>query len=245
MSFAVSPQPGHASRGNLRIQVTQSQDQWAAAAAEHLACVLRAKPEACIGWPTGSTPLPLYAALRRRAAAGTFDASGSRAAMLDEYVNAPEEFSSYRWLRRQVWAPLGIATVLRITEDGEEFERVLRTWGGCALQLLGLGANGHIAFNEPGAAVDSRTRAVKLTAETAAANAAYWGGRFTPAEAVTMGMATILEASAILLLVRGAAKAGVLRRMLQEPIGPQLPATFLREHKNVTIVADQEAAAEL
>lgn len=239
----------------MQVKVTESEVIWAAEAAETVAGVLQAKPEARIGWPTGATPLPLYAELRRRVASGSLAAQASRAVMLDEYLDPPEEaFSSWARLWREVWTPLGLGRehVLRMPYRSPgidvacgEFEQALAEGGGCDLLLLGLGANGHVGFNEPGTAMDTRTRVVKLTAETAKANAAYWQGRFTPEFAVTMGMATILEARQILLLVRGRAKAGVLRRMLHEPISAELPATFLRECEGLTILADPEAAAEL
>lgn len=239
----------------MQIKVTESEGAWAAEAAETLAGVLQAKPEGWIGWPTGTTPLPFYAELRRRVSCGGWTLQACRAVMLDEYLDPPEEaLSSWAWLWREVWAPLGLRgdQVLRMPHRSSgihaacaEFERALAEGGGCDLLLLGLGANGHIGFNEPGTAMDSRTRVVKLTEETAAANAAYWHGRFKPELAVTMGMATILEARQILLLVRGAAKADVLRRMLHEPVSSKLPATYLREHANLTILADAEAAAKL
>lgn len=239
----------------MQVKVTESEASWAAEAAETLAGVLQANPGARIGWPTGTTPLPFYAELRDRAARGRLAAQASRAVMLDEYLDPPKEaLSSWAWLWREVWTPLGLGRgqVLRMPHRSPgidaacgEFERALAEGGGCDLLLLGLGANGHVGFNEPGTAMNSRTRVVKLTAETAQVNAAYWQGRFTPELAVTMGMATILEARQILLLVRGTAKAEVLRRMLHEPAGSQLPASYLREHEGLTILADPEAAAEL
>ncbi len=239
----------------MQVKVAESEIRWVAEATDILAGVLQAKPEARIGWPTGTTPLPFYAELRRRAAIGSLAAQVSRAVMLDEYLDPPEAaFSSWSWLWREVWTPLrlGREQVLRMPHRSPgidaacgEFERALAEGGGCDLLILGLGANGHVGFNEPGTAMDTRTRVVKLTAETADANAAYWRGRFTPEFAVTMGMATILEARQILLLVRGGAKADVLRRMLHDPVSSELPATFLREHEGLTILADPEAAAEL
>ncbi|MGH9519314.1 MAG: 6-phosphogluconolactonase [Terriglobales bacterium] len=195
---------------------------------------------ACFGLPTGHTPLPLYAELRRRGFAGW------RAVMLDEYLGDPR-FQA--WLRAEIIDPLRIPgeCFLRMPASGtpadcDEFEHDLRAWDGCDLQFLGLGANGHIGFNEPGSPRDSRTRVVTLTAATARANAEYRPDAHMPAQAVTQGIATILEARRHCLLVRGAAKAAVLAAALRGPVTPALPASFLQLSPALTVIADPAAA---
>lgn len=237
-----------------RIQILSS-PQWAGAAADCVTEVTARNPVALIGFPTGNTPVPLYAELRRRAAAGLWDASRLRGVMLDEYLDPPAaDISSWSWLRRELFDPLGIAAgrILRMPHQRSgieaacrKFEEDLQSWGGCDLQLLGLGANGHIAFNEPNSDPGSRTRAVTLSAETARANAAYWPSGFVPEQAATMGIATILEARSICLLVRGAEKAAMLRAALQGPVGREVPASWLRQAARLTVVADRAAASAL
>lgn len=230
-------------------------EAWAAAGADIVQDALRQKPSAIIGFPTGVTPLPCYAELRRRVERGELEVSRLRCLMLDDYLGANDGTpSSYQWLQRELFLPMQIAPdrVLRIPTDPDgiveacaTFEQKLANWGGCDLMLLGLGANGHIAFNEPGAEVGSRTRAVALTPETARSNAAYWGGRFVPTRAVTVGIGTILESRRIALLVTGAAKAGILQRALNDSIRAAVPASFIRLAPEAIVLADAAAAASL
>ncbi|MGH9475417.1 MAG: glucosamine-6-phosphate deaminase [Terriglobales bacterium] len=242
----------------IKISITPAEPalrHWAAAAADVVAEVLRAKPAARIGLPTGESPLPVYAELRRRHSAGGLDSTGMRLVMLDEYLDPPREsLTSWSWLGRELLVPLGVTPerVLRLPWQGAgieaacaEFERELARGGGCDLQLLGLGANGHIGFNEPGSPLDSRTRVVVLTPATAAVNRAYWNGAFEPERAVTQGLATILSARRILLLVRGGAKAAILRRALLGPSGGELPGACLRTAASLQVLADEAAAAAL
>ena len=239
-------------RAPVSLQVTTPQ-RFGTAALEVLRELLEHKPRAVVGFPTGRTPRSFYQKLRR-AAAGTLPCAGLRAVMLDEYLGgAGEPFSFQRELEREIFRPLGLGEerVLRMSSDAEglaaacrSFERRLRLWGGCDLLYLGLGGNGHIAFNEPGASVRSRTRLVTLTQATRRANAGEAGG-LPPRQAVTMGIATILEARHCCLLVRGRAKAEVLRAALLGPIGPALPASFLRRCRQLTVIADTAAASAL
>lgn len=229
--------------------------RWATSAADHLARQLAAKPDALVSFPTGHTPLPFYRELARRAAADSVPFRALRAVMLDDYLGAAELPSNfYRWLRRELFDAIGLSDdrLLRIPSEPEAieqactgFERRLAQWGGCDLQFLGLGGNGHIGFNDPGSPADSRTRVVELAPETAAANSEYWPSHFRPTRAVTQGIGTILEARQICLLVRGAAKADMLRRALHGPIGAEVPASFLQPVDRLTVIADIAAAARL
>lgn len=235
--------------------VVADSEAWAAAAVARIERVLTAQPAACVGFPTGRTPQPLYGELRRRAGAARRKYSELRAVMLDEYLDAEARFQSWTWLKMEVFDPLRIdgRRIRRMPQRSAgigaacgQFERALQESGGCDLQLLGLGANGHIGFNEPGSAAGTRTRAVTLTEATAGANAAYWQGAFTPRRAATMGIATILQAREIGLLVRGVAKAGILRRALSGEISAECPASFLRTASApVWVLADREAACRL
>lgn len=233
------------------------EERWASAASELLAEQLARKPDALVSFPTGRTPLPFYAELRRRAAADPAPFRSLRAVMLDDYLGAgalPSNF--YRWLRRELFDGLNLGDdrLLRIPTEPDgagmdaacaAFERGIAAWGGCDLQFLGLGGNGHVGFNDPGSPADSRTRVVELAPETARANAAYWSTGFIPTRAVTMGIATILAARQICLLVRGSAKAETLRRALHGPVGPEAPASFLQQAPGLIVIADVAAAGRL
>ncbi|MGH9477793.1 MAG: 6-phosphogluconolactonase [Terriglobales bacterium] len=241
-----------------------SESGWANSAADLLQAWLARREDAVVGFPTGDTPLPFYAELRRRAQAGTFASGALRAVMLDEYLLLPTSGASgageqqrprfFCMLQEQLFTPLGIpqTRVLKmpaheenLAASCERFEQQLQHWGGCDLLFLGLGRNGHIAFNEPGTAFLSRTRQVQLRPESVTTNAAGQPGSAAPGRAVSMGIATILSARQICLLVRGEHKAAILRRILDEPVSPELPASFLRLGANVVILADQAAAGHL
>lgn len=225
-------------------------------AADLVAETLRQQADAVVGLPTGNTPMPLYHELVRRCQRGTIDFSKMRVAVLDDFYGIPANspISFYGWLCRALLDPLGISSerVLRIPTEGPgierkcaEYERALKEMGGCELQVLGLGGNGHVGFNEPGSARDSRTRVVKLSAASRAASSAYWNGADVPDQGVTTGIGTILEARRILLLVSGARKAEILRRSLTGPISSDVPASFLREAANAVVIADEPAASLL
>lgn len=228
---------------------------WATATADLLQQTLDSVPDALISFPTGTTPRPLYAELRRRFAVKQWKPARMRVVMLDEYLDPPSEATSFwGWLRRELFDPLQIspARILRLPNRSEgieaacaRFEAELKVWGGCDLQWLGLGDNGHIGFNEPGSDPASRTRSVELTTATARANAAYWKNHFIPRRAVTMGIGTILEARNLALLVRGKDRAETLRQALQGEIETTMPASYLRTAENLYVFADTAAASGL
>ncbi len=219
-----------------------------------IAAVLRRKPSAIIGLPTGRTPLGTYrrlAALRRRG----LDTSRFRLVSLDEYlgVGPRDPISLFGWLQRAVLHPLRIASekVLRLPADCAEpqiacaaFDRRLQRLGGFDLVVLGLGWNGHVAFNEPGSPLNAPTRIVALQSGTVRRNLGYWRGRRVPTYGVTIGMRQILRAKGILLLVSGSAKARILASVLRGPITPAVPASFLRLGR-LTVLADRAAARGL
>lgn len=226
-------------------------EAFGATAAEHVAAALRSKPDAVLGLPTGNTPVPVYEALLARR---DVDFSRARVAMLDEYLGAGDRaISFYQWLHSHFLATAAIAPerILRMPSNPDgiaaactAYDRQLEQWGGCDLQLLGLGLNGHIGFNEPGSPGDSATRVVPLSASTRDANEEYWQGEEVPEFGVTTGIGVILRAKRIILLVNGARKAATLRQALDGPIGPDCPASFLRRHRDVLVLADRAAAGQ-
>jgi glucosamine-6-phosphate deaminase len=194
----------------------------------------------------GSSALGVYAAMGRRP-----DRLELRLVQLDEYlVPAGDPRSLIGWLRRDVAGPLGVPEerIVRLDGGAVDAEAACRTYdeavlraGGIDVAVLGLGPNGHLGFNEPPSARDASTRRVELSLASLASNARYWPGLDVPRAALTAGMTTILAARFALLVVRGQAKREILRTMLEGPVGPGLPASFLREHPRALLLADDEA----
>lgn len=228
------------------------------AAADIVAETVAAKPDAVISVPTGSTPLGMFDVLAQRVSRGAVDLSRIQLFCLDEYVGvSPDDPNSLTgWLQDalidRVGIPAGHVHALPATADDlsaatEAYEHALAALGGLDLAVLGLGPNGHIAYNEPGSTADSRTRVVNLTPESIAQAAAYWEGEVSiPSSAVTIGVGTLLAARRILLIVSGDAKAEMLRRALEEPMSADLPASWLRKAgARLHVIADQNAASKL
>lgn len=201
---------------------------------------------------TGNSPLGVYAEMARRHDTGDVALDGLRVAQLDEYLDLEpgDRRSLLAWARRAVVEPLGIPPerVIRLSADGRdpaevsrEYERAIAEAGGIDLAILGLGPNGHLGFNEPPSGRDAPTRVVELTPESLESNARYWEGDPVPARAVTAGMTVILAARRVLLIVVGEGKREILRRLLDDPVGPELPASWLRTHPAATLLADRAA----
>jgi glucosamine-6-phosphate deaminase len=215
-----------------------------------------------LGLATGRTMEPVYGALVRRIKALPQPQQqtlrdGWCSFNLDEYVGlGPEDSGSFAAaMERQLAAPLGLERGRLQLPDGlasdpaqeaNRYGTALAAVGGLSLQLLGLGLNGHIGFNEPPCGAQSRSRCVTLSASTRAQNAGAFGGspEAVPGQAITVGLAEILAARQILLVVTGAAKSAVLQRLLQDPPGPQLPASWLQLHPAVTLIVDRAACGE-
>ena len=231
--------------------------------AEHVAALLlnerRRRPQLPLGLATGRTMDPIYRALALQLSQLPF-AEGERlrerwlSFNLDDYVGlGPDDPRSFRaTMRARLVLPLGLdCERVRLPEgsaadpdaEARRYGQELEAAGGVGLQLLGLGLNGHVGFNEPPCAADVRCRCVCLSASTRAANAAEFGGNpeAVPARAITLGLREILAARSILLVVTGAAKAGMLRWILQGPPTPELPASWLHRHPRVMVVADDAA----
>jgi len=205
-----------------------------------------------IALAAGSSPLGLYAELVRLHRAGQLDGSQLVTFNLDEYLELGEnqDKSFGRWMHEHflgqinvepehVHAPPGDLHRADVSAFARDYERRIQVAGGLDLAILGIGRNGHIAFNEPGSARDSRTREVELDAVTRADAAATFGDRErVPRRAVTLGIADILDARRILVLAFGESKRDCVRAMLRGDVGPRVPASFLREHPNVRVFVD-------
>ena len=243
------------SRPKLRVVADRREGE--CVVADELEALLRAQPTSVLGLATGGTMTGLYAELAARHVAGRLSFARARGFNLDEYLGLgaqdPRSFAAYMRtaLVQHVDFALGAARVPRgdapdHQAEASAWEHDLTVAGGIDLQLLGIGRNGHIGFNEPGSPRDSRTRVIELHATTREDAAAAFGGLAqVPTHALTMGIASILDARRIVLLAFGRSKAAMVRRMLQGAPSAECPASFLQHHPNTLVVLDREAAAEL
>ena len=242
----------------IRVRRFSSADALARALARDIAHALALHPTLVLGLPTGRTPIPLYRELVRLSVAGRADFSRATTFNLDEFLGiAPDDPRSYEsFMRRHLFdhvnlGPRRIHFLNGAARDPmaecERYERAIARAGGIGMQILGLGANGHIGFNEPGRALVAATHRIRLTRGTRRANAALFGNRTSevPKEALSMGMATILRAKRIVLLSTGASKAHVVERLLAGRLTTRLPASFLQLHRNAEVWLDRAAASRL
>ncbi|MEU5977005.1 glucosamine-6-phosphate deaminase [Streptomyces sp. NPDC047315] len=225
--------------------------------AEAMAALLRRKPEALLGVATGSTPLPIYQALTTKVRSGAVDVSAARICQLDEYVGLPSGHpESYRSVvLREVVEPLGLTEAAFMGPDGAAedvaaaclaYDRALTEAGGVDLQLLGIGTDGHIGFNEPCSSLASRTRIKTLTEQTRKDNARFFDSiDEVPHHVITQGIGTILEARHLVLLATGEAKADAVALAVEGPLSALVPASALQLHPHATVVVDEAAAARL
>ena len=225
-------------------------------AAGIVADLIRKKPDAVFGLATGSSPIGLYKALIDMYQRGELDMSGVTTANLDEYVGlSPDNEQSYRYFmdhylfdhvnidKARTFVPDGMA------EDADaecrRYEALLSKIGERDLQLLGLGLDGHIGFNEPSEAFSDVTCCVELDQSTIEANKRFFSSaEEVPGKAYTMGIGTIMRAKKILMVVNGEAKADILEKVIRGPVCPGVPASILRFHRDVTIVADEAALSK-
>ncbi len=242
----------------MRVTVLDTAQEAAAAAAVALAAQLRRKPGSVLGLATGRTSLALYAELVRLHRAGAVDFSRARTLNLDEFagLGARDEGSYCAFMRAHFFSRVNLGRgrmhFLRgdapdLAAECDRYEQLIRAIGGIDLQWLGLGANGHIGFNEPATRLHARTHVARLAPGTRRANAALFAGRLdrVPRAALSMGMSTILGARAILLVATGRSKAGAVAAMLSGAIATACPASFLQLHPNVQVLVDRAAAAGL
>ncbi|MEW6322240.1 MAG: glucosamine-6-phosphate deaminase [Acidobacteriota bacterium] len=242
----------------MTVQVFDSDLALAEALATEVIDAVARRPDTVLGLPTGRTPLALYEAIIRRTRRGSVDWSRVRTFNLDEFVGLPPGHpGSYRaFMEARFFRPLGIEPAQVGFLDGgardleaecRRYEAAIVEAGGIDILVLGIGVNGHIGFNEPGASLQARTHRVALEERTRAANALWFDGDIArvPTAALSMGMATILAARTIVLVATGEEKAAAVRGMLEGPLTTWLPASFLQLHATAAVMLDREAAAGL
>lgn len=217
--------------------------------------IVRAKPNCVLGLATGSSPLGVYDLLARSHAETGLDFSQVTCFNLDEYypMERDSPHSYYEFMRENLFSRINCAhwhvpdgtlrESARVAESCKRYDDAIRDAGGIDLQLLGIGRSGHIGFNEPGSAIDSRTRQVTLDPITREDAAPGFGGLLNvPTQAITMGIGTILESREIILMAHGEAKAPMIAAALDGPITEAVPASLLRHHSAVTFYLDKGAA---
>lgn len=250
-SIAVTVEPMH-------VEMYPDPTSAAQRVAELVIDVVTASPSAVVVLPTGATPVPLYAALAARAAAKgaervTF--AGVRLALLDEYLEVgPDDPRSYRaTIAHSVATPLGIPHAAMLAPDAQApdpgaacaaYDAALAAVG-VDVAVLGIGRNGHVAFNEPGTPWNLGTHVTALTATTRADNAPFFAPDPVPTHAITQGPATVLAAKALVLLATGAHKAAALAAAVNGPMSVDCPASLIQRHPHAVVVADAAAAAAL
>ncbi|GAA2987976.1 glucosamine-6-phosphate deaminase [Microbacterium terrae] len=223
--------------------------------ADEIAALIRRTPTAVLGLATGSTPLPVYEALPSRLA--DVDVSQVRGFALDEYVGIdPAHPESYRSvIAREVVEPLGLdparirvpdGSLEGIEHAGDDYEAAIEAAGGVDLQILGIGTDGHIGFNEPGSSFASQTRVKTLTAQTRQDNARFFDSiDDVPMHCITQGLGTILQARHLVLLAFGEGKAAAVASAVEGPVTASLPGSAIQLHPHVTVVVDEAAASRL
>ena len=251
-SSSSSPSPSPAPSPTLVVRPTREAAE--GVVADFLAASIRQSAGIVLGLATGRSMVGVYRRLVEAHRAGELSFARTRSFNLDEWCGLapthPASFAAY--MRNHLFGHVDIAPAAwhlpaaGAPDAGPAYEAAIAAAGGIDVQLLGIGRNGHIGFNEPGSARTSRTRIVTLDASTRAAAAGdFPPGESVPQTAMTMGVATILEARRIVLLATGAAKAEALAAALEGPETPANPASFLKSHPRVSIVADRAAAAHL
>lgn len=241
----------------MEVVIRPSTEEAVKLTAELIADSIRRKPFFRLGLATGATMEAVYSNLVEKNHAGSVDFSRVHTFNLDEYIGlAPEDPNSYRfYMNKHLFSKINIDMRNTNLPDGLasdeaaealRYEEAIEDEGGIDLQLLGIGRDGHIGFNEPGSSFGSRTRAKALTPETIAQNSIYFDPPDSmPKRAFTMGVGTILDSARILMLITGEKKAGVAAKAIEGPLTSMVTASALQLHPDATVILDEAASAEL
>lgn len=241
----------------MQLNIVDSYDELSAKAASIIISQLILKPDTVLGLATGSTPEGLYQHLIKKYEEGLFNFHNASSFNLDEYIGlGPEDPNSYRFYMEEhlfskidmpanhINMPNGMA--VSPEKECQAYEDKIQAAGGIDIQVLGIGRNGHIGFNEPSVDFKTGTHVVNLDDKTIQDNARFFENiDDVPKQAISMGIKTIMSSKKIILLASGASKAEILYEMIHGKITPSVPASILQLHKDVTIICDKEAAAVL
>lgn len=241
----------------MRVIRVADYTEMSALCAELVALRVREKADIVLGFPTGGTPLGMYSQLVSLVRSGALDVSAVTVFNLDEYVGVPRTHpqSYFAYMRRHLYDQVAFDERRLNMPDGNapdpvaacsEYEDAIRGAGGLDLTILGIGANGHIAFNEPGCGLGSRVRVVRLSERTVLDNARFFADPKTvPRHAITMGVGTILDSRSLLMLAAGEGKAQAIAAALEGPVTTRCPASAIQLHARGVVVVDEAAAALL
>ena len=241
----------------MKIYVSEDYRDMSRKAANIVSAHVILNPTCVLGLATGSTPIGMYRQLIDWYNKGDLDFSQVKSVNLDEYVGlAPTHDQSYRYfMQHNLFDHVNIDPANTNVPNGlaehpeaecERYNQVIRSLGGIDVQVLGMGHNGHIGFNEPGHAFELETHVVELTESTIEANARFFASRDeVPRRAITMGIKSIMQARQILVVVSGGAEAGIVQRAFFGPVEPQVPASILQMHPNVVLCGDRAALSRI
>jgi len=210
------------------------------------------RPFSTIGLATGNTMVPVYASFLKKVQGSDVDLKHCFFLMLDEYMGMPENHSSSfkSYIKKHFINPLSLSEAqfafppVHQENGGKLYEELIIQKNGIDIQLLGIGKNGHVGFNEPGSAINSRTRVIKLSKETLEANKDQFD-EIIPSHALSMGIETIKESKSLLMLATGKSKADTIKYLINHHDDSSCPATFLKSHPHFTLVLDPEAASKI
>ena len=238
----------------MRLMITESYEELSKAAAEEFAKVIKEKPNAVLGLATGGSPVGMYKELIKMYEKNELDFSKVTTVNLDEYIGLnPEHNQSYRHFMNEnlfnhininianTFVPNGLADNLEV--ECKEYDKKIMELGGIDIQLLGVGNNGHIAFNEPDEQLSAGTHVISLTENTIEANSRFFENiNDVPKKAITMGLGGIMKAKKIILIASGESKAEAIKGLFSGKITTDNPASMLQMHRDVTVIVDKEAA---
>ena len=241
----------------MEVVIVESQVEMAGIAADAIESLLASAETPTLGLATGSSPVPVYADLIERHRTDGLSFAGATMFLLDEYVGLPDRHpQSYRtFIRDTFTAHLDVDPAAVHGPDGyaadlskacHRYENMIADAGGIDIQILGIGSEGHIGFNEPASSLASRTRLKTLTDRTRRDNARFFDEReVVPRHVLTQGIGTILEARHVILLASGLAKSAPIERAVEGPVSAMVPASALQLHPRVTVIVDEHAACRL
>lgn len=242
---------------NMTVFVTKNYDEMSQKGAKVISELLQAKSHALLGLATGGTPVGMYKELIKKNKAGEITFKGVCVYNLDEYypIDKNNDQSYDYFMKENLFNHVDIAIrnthipngmAKDSTEESIAYDKEVRATGGVDVQVLGIGSNGHIGFNEPCEVFEPDTHRVQLKESTIADNARFFSSiEEVPTEAITMGIGTIMSAKSILLLASGKAKSPIIKEMLTGAVTPTVPASILQFHQHVIVVLDEDAAADL
>lgn len=241
----------------MKLIQVKDYDEMSRKAADFIAAQILAKKNSILGLATGSTMIGLYGELVSRHKMGELDFSAVRTVNLDEYIGlSSQDSQSYGYYMHEYLfkhvnikagnyhLPCGICA--DVEEECRAYDFLIESLGGIDLQLLGLGVDGHIGFNEPAAHFIKETHFIRLDESTIKANARFFEHEYqVPKHAITMGIGPIMAAKKALLCVNGKGKAPILKKVLADPVSPIVPGSILQLHRDLTVIADEDALSEM